>query len=96
TFGYRVAPQEVEAAIAADPAVADVAVTDVRVDDMVRIIAAFVVVHDGAALDEGELEAWCAERLAAYKRPRRFVRVKVLPRTQSGKVMRRSLSDGIA
>ena len=96
TFGYRVAPQEVEAAIATHPAVADVAVTDVRVDDMVRIIAAFVVVHDGAALDEGELEAWCAERLAAYKRPRRFVRVKVLPRTQSGKVMRRSLSDGIA
>ncbi|MEZ5840396.1 MAG: class I adenylate-forming enzyme family protein [Hyphomicrobiales bacterium] len=96
TFGYRVAPQEVEAAIAAHPAVADVAVTDVRVDDMVRIIAAFVVVHDGMALAEPELDAWCAERLAAYKRPRRFVMMKALPRTQSGKVIRKNLSDTIA
>ncbi|MCC2113948.1 MAG: acyl--CoA ligase [Hyphomicrobiales bacterium] len=93
TFGYRVAPEEVEAALAAHPDVAEVAVIDTRVDDLVRIITAFVVPRTAASLEDAELTAWCATRLAAYKCPRRFVHVTTLPRTPSGKVRRKDLRE---
>ncbi len=93
TFGYRVAPEEVEAALAAHPDIAEAAVTDTRVDDLVRIITAFVVPRTASSLEDAELAAWCAARLAAYKCPRRFVHVTALPRTASGKVKRRELRE---
>ena len=93
TFGYRVAPEEVEATLAAHPDIAEVAVTDSRVDDLIRVITAFVVPREGASLEDGDLAAWCGRRLAAYKCPRRFVHVAALPRTASGKVRRKALGE---
>ncbi|MCC2113783.1 MAG: AMP-dependent synthetase, partial [Hyphomicrobiales bacterium] len=60
---------------------------------MVRIIAAFVVAKAGASLTDEALDRWCAGRLADYKRPRRFIHMSALPRTASGKVLRRDLRD---
>lgn len=89
-FGYRVAPEEVERAIAEHPAVAEAAVRETRTGD-VSLITAFVVLHEGAQVDEAALDRHVAERLADYKRPRAWVFLKDLPHTGSGKVMRRAL-----
>jgi acyl-coenzyme A synthetase/AMP-(fatty) acid ligase len=61
----------------------------VRAD--VSVIAAFVVLHPSASADSAEIEAFAAERLAAYKRPRAIVFVDALPRTANGKIMRSAL-----
>jgi acyl-coenzyme A synthetase/AMP-(fatty) acid ligase len=90
-LGYRVSPLEVEAALAEHPAVAEAACAEVRVRADVTVIAAFVVLHPGAQADSTEIEAFAAERLAAYKRPRAIAFVDALPRTANGKIMRSAL-----
>ncbi|MFG1480415.1 AMP-binding protein [Xanthobacter sp. V4C-4] len=89
-FGYRVAPEEVERAIAEHPAVAEAAVKETAAGD-VSVITAFVVRREGAVVDAAELDRHVAGRLADYKRPRAWVFVSDLPHTASGKVMRRAL-----
>jgi acetyl-CoA synthetase len=89
--GYRVAPQEVEAVIAAHDSVAEVACAEVRVRADVSIIAAFVVAKPGAGRDAAALKAFAAARLAAYKQPREVIFVEQLPRTPNGKLKRTAL-----
>ena len=90
-FGYRVSPQEVEAAIAPYPGVAEVACTELRVRDDLSIIAAFIVPVAGANVDPAAVKIFAAERLAAYKCPRDVFIVDHLPRTANGKVKRSAL-----
>ncbi|MGY2050370.1 class I adenylate-forming enzyme family protein [Methylobacterium sp. JK268] len=92
-FGYRVSPNEVEAALVLHPDVQEVAVAERAVRDDVRVIAAYVVPKAGAAPDPDALIAWCGERLAAYKCPRAVVFVEALPRTPNGKVQRKRLAE---
>jgi acyl-coenzyme A synthetase/AMP-(fatty) acid ligase len=87
--GYRVSPQEVEEALLAHPAVADAAAVELPVAEGVSIVAAFVV---APATTAEALDAWCADRLAAYKRPRRIEFRESLPRTPTGKLLRRALA----
>ncbi|MBA5778945.1 acyl-CoA synthetase [Stappia sp. F7233] len=90
-FGYRVAPQEVEQALGSHPSVAEVAVTDVETAPGIALVTAFVVLREGAQADETALAAHAAARLAEYKRPKVYRFVEALPRTPSGKVLRREL-----
>lgn len=91
-MGYRVSPQEVEAALATHPDVQEVAVTELKVRDDLSVIAAFVVPKEASEPDAASILAWADARLAAYKRPREVVFVSGLPRTANGKVMRRALA----
>ena len=54
-------------------------------------MVATVVVRDGEAVDADQLRAFCAERLAPFKVPKAIVFADALPRTQSGKLLRREL-----
>lgn len=90
-FGYRVAPEEVERAIAAHPDVGEVAVTAVPVRESVSLITAFVVPRQTGWHDETALATWAQERLAEYKRPKAYRFVSELPRTPSGKIRRKAL-----
>lgn len=90
-MGYRVSPQEVEAALAQHPAVAEVAVTELRMREDVSVIAAFIVLKEGAHGDVPSLQNFAEKNLAAYKAPREYVFVEMLPRTANGKVKRRAL-----
>lgn len=90
-LGYRVSPLEVESVLATHPAIAEVACTEVRVRADVSVIGAFVVAREGAGADPGEIKAFAAERLAAYKCPREVRLVPSLPRTANGKVQRSAL-----
>ena len=90
-MGYRVSPQEVEAALAGHPDIAEVAVTELSVREDVKVIAAYIVPREGSAPDRDAIAAYAKENLAAYKCPREIVFVDRLPRTANGKVMRRAL-----
>ncbi|WP_106754500.1 class I adenylate-forming enzyme family protein [Pannonibacter carbonis] len=90
-FGYRVAPEEVERVLATHPDVAEVAVTTVAAGNGVDLIAAFIVLRQGSAADEADIAAMAAAGLAEYKRPKLYRFVDELPRTPSGKLLRRSL-----
>lgn len=98
-LGYRVAPQEVEAALLEHPEVAEVACTEIKVREDVSVIAAFIVpAHLDAPPEASEILAFAEAKLAAYKRPREVRFVKSLPRTPNGKVVRNALSkaQGVA
>src|SRR5205085_7383840 len=92
--GFPVAPAEVEAVLLEHPAVRDCGVV-ARPDAAAgEIPCAFVVLRDGnppsTALDEA-LRAFVADRLPHYKQPREIRFVDAVPRTASGKVLRREL-----
>jgi 2-aminobenzoate-CoA ligase len=89
--GYRIGPEEIEVTLAAHPAVLDVGV--IGVPDQVRgqIAKAFVVVKPGEKLTSDELIDYCRDKIATYKLPREVVVVNELPRTPTGKLLRRVL-----
>jgi o-succinylbenzoate---CoA ligase len=89
TGGENVAPAEVEAVLEAHPEVAEAAV-HARVDAEWGEAVVATVVADGDVGDE-ELRAWCAARLAAFKVPKAIAFATALPRTPSGKLVRREL-----
>ena len=91
--GYRVSPAEVEAVLSHAPGVADVAVAERKVRADVSVICAFIVAAPGGKPEEALLAAHCAEHLAGYKTPKKYVFVKTLPRTRNGKIARRLLPE---
>jgi long-chain acyl-CoA synthetase len=91
TAGFKVFPAEVERVVAEHPSVAMVAVGS-QPDEMKGETAkAYVVLMPGAEADSDGIIALCREQLAAYKVPRSVQFVADLPRTSTGKVMRREL-----
>jgi long-chain acyl-CoA synthetase len=89
--GENVYPLEVESVLSEHPAVREVAV--IGVTDSVRgeLPAAFVILKDDATADETELREFCRTRLAGYKVPRWIRIVTDLPRSPTGKILKRGL-----
>ena len=90
--GENVAPAEVEAVLLEHPAVADAGVFARADPEWGEAVVARVVVCDGAEVSPEELRAWCAGRLARFKVPKDVVFARELPRTPSGKLVRRELA----
>ncbi len=95
TGGFNVHPSEVENVIRELPEVDDVAVVGVRGPDGAEQVVAAVVPAAGAQVDVESLRSHARERLAGYKVPRRVVVRDELPRSQVGKVLRRTVRDEI-
>jgi long-chain acyl-CoA synthetase len=91
TGGYNIYPAEIERVLAAHPAVAMVAAGPVPDSVKGELACAYVVLVNGASTSEEELIAFAGEHLAAYKRPRMVRFVDDLPKTSTGKIMRREL-----
>ena len=91
TGGENVAPDEVEAILAEHPAVGEVAVHGREHPEWGEAVVATVVLRPGAHATEQELRSHCAARLAGYKVPKDIAFAVALPRTPSGKVIRRAL-----
>ena len=89
--GENVYPVEVEEALAQHPDVAEAAVIGVPDERWGETVKALVVVRPGSATTADELIAFARERLAGYKLPRSVDFVEELPRTPSGKVLKREL-----
>jgi long-chain acyl-CoA synthetase len=90
--GENIYPREIEEALAQHPKVKEVAVIGVKDDVRGEVPKAYVIPHEGATLDEKELRGFCRENLPNYKVPKYFDIVADLPRTPTGKVLKRMLS----
>jgi o-succinylbenzoate---CoA ligase len=92
TGGENVAPEEVEAALEAHPDVLEAAVFGSPDPHWGEAVTASVVARPGRDPDPAGLVAFCRERLASFKVPKRVTVVATLPRTRSGKLRRDALS----
>ncbi|HRE02612.1 MAG TPA: hypothetical protein PLV68_15025, partial [Ilumatobacteraceae bacterium] len=93
TGGENVWPDPVQAAIAAHPAVADVAVAGVPDPEWGQAVAAWIVVRDGHTLPTvAELRALVTQTLPAFAVPKVVRRAATLPRTALGKLRRHELT----
>jgi o-succinylbenzoate---CoA ligase len=91
TGGENVIPSEVEEVLLAHPAVEDAAVVGREDPEWQQAVTAVVVLAPGAEVTTDELRHHCAATLAGYKVPKRVELAAALPRTPSGKLMRRAL-----
>ncbi len=91
--GVNIYPAEIEAVIAAHPAVVDSAVFGIPDAEYGERLAAAVQLRPAADADSDELRAFVRERLASYKVPREITLHEALPRDESGKIYKRRLRD---
>lgn len=91
--GFKVWPREVEDVLYTHPAVREAAVVGVPDAYRGESVKAYVSLRPGTSVEPAELAAFCAERIAAYKYPRQVEILPVLPKTTSGKILRRELRD---
>ena len=91
TGGYNIYPAEIEQIIATHPDVVMSAVVGIPDDEKGELACAAVVVKDGARVLPGDIIQHCRQHLATYKAPRQVMLVNDLPRTSTGKIMRRAI-----
>ncbi|HEY8134365.1 MAG TPA: hypothetical protein VII12_20975, partial [Thermoanaerobaculia bacterium] len=89
--GLQIAPAELEAVLLAHPSVADAAVVPLADDEAGQVPKAFVVLKAEATADQ--LMGFVAERVAPYKKLRRLEVTDQIPRSPSGKILRRLLVE---
>jgi long-chain acyl-CoA synthetase len=90
--GENIYPREIEELLCQHSKVKEVAVIGVKDEVRGEVPKAFVIARDGTVLEEKELRAFCRENLANYKVPKYFEIVPDLPRTPTGKILKRMLS----
>jgi long-chain acyl-CoA synthetase len=91
--GFKVWPREVEDTLLRHPAVREAAVIGVPDEYRGETVWAYVSLRAGESATPEELIAFCRQELAAYKYPRRIEIVEDLPKTPTGKLLRRELRD---
>ncbi len=92
--GYNVYPREVEEVIEGHPGVAEVAVVGLPDEEFGERVTA-AVVRDDPELTETEIQDFCRDDLAGYKKPREVVFVDELPRNALGKVLKHEVREGL-
>ena len=94
--GENIYPAEVEAVLARHPAVADVAVLGRQDPTWGEAVHAVIIPAAGQAVPAEEIIAWCRDRLAHFKCPKSVEFTDALPRTTTGKVLKRELRAQLA
>ncbi|WP_341953048.1 AMP-binding protein [Salinibacterium sp. TMP30] len=89
--GYQVAPAELEALLLTHPLIADAAVIGVTDAEGEEVPKAFVVLQATMELSEDEVIAFVAERVAPYKKVRQVEMIETIPKSASGKILRKDL-----
>ena len=89
--GSNVYPREVEEVLLQAPGVSEVAVVGAPDAEWGEIIVAFVVAHPGATVSAQDLDAYCLNEIARFKRPKRYELVDSLPKNNYGKVLKTEL-----
>jgi fatty-acyl-CoA synthase/long-chain acyl-CoA synthetase len=89
--GMNIYPAEIEAALEQHPDVFDVAVFGIPSEEWGELVHAVVVLAPGSTLDDAAVTAFAREHLASYKVPRSVSFIDELPRTGSGKILKREL-----
>jgi len=94
--GFQVAPAELEAVLTSHPQIGDAAVIGAPDDEAGEVPIAFVVLAPDQTLSEDDVKAYVAEQLAHYKHLHRVSFVDSIPKSPSGKILRRLLRDQTA
>jgi acyl-CoA synthetase (AMP-forming)/AMP-acid ligase II len=89
--GFQVPPAELEALLLTHPSVADAAVIGASDDDAGEVPVGFVVLKPDHEVSDIEVMRFVAERVASYKQIRRITFVATIPKSPSGKILRRQL-----
>ncbi len=92
--GFQVPPAELEAILIAHPAVADCAVIGVPDEEAGELPKGFVVIAEGAEASDEELMEHVAADVSPQKKLRMIERIEEIPKSASGKILRRELRDG--
>jgi acyl-CoA synthetase (AMP-forming)/AMP-acid ligase II len=91
--GFQVPPAELEALLLTHPAVADAAVIGVADDEAGEIPVGYVVLKEGQSVTDADIMQFVAGQVATYKQVRRVIFTDVIPKSASGKILRRLLRD---
>jgi acyl-CoA synthetase (AMP-forming)/AMP-acid ligase II len=94
--GSNIYPREVEEVLLQHPAVREVAVVGEPDADWGESVVAVVALKQGAHAAAPDLDAFCLQQIARFKRPKRYVFVAELPKNATGKVLKRDLRDALA
>jgi acyl-CoA synthetase (AMP-forming)/AMP-acid ligase II len=94
--GFQVPPAELEALLLTNPHIADAAVIGLGDDDAGEIPAAYVVLKQGHDITAAEIQRFVAGRVASYKQVRKVSFIDAIPKSPSGKILRRVLRDAAA
>lgn len=91
--GFKVWPSEIEAMMYAHPGIREVCVIATADAHRGETVKAVIIPKEGAALTAEDIQAWCRERMAAYKVPRVIAFADSLPKSATGKILWRVLQD---
>ena len=91
--GFQVPPAELEALLLTHPAIADAAVIGRRDEESGEIPVAFVVLRPGSEATAAQIQEFVAGKVATYKQVREVIFTDAIPKSASGKILRRMLRD---
>ena len=94
--GSNIYPREVEEVLLSHPEVQEVAVVGQADAEWGEIVVAFVVMRPQRSVDDAALDALCLDRIARFKRPKRYIRTEALPKNNYGKVVKTALRELLA
>ena len=94
--GTNIYPREVEEALLTHPAIREVSVIGVPDPEWGENVIAYVVVENGATFDEAAFDAHCLANIARFKRPKRYIQLAELPKSNYGKILKTALREMFA
>ena len=89
--GVNIYPVEIEEVLNTMPVIMDAAVVGKQDRELGETVAAFIVLEKGAQVSENEINNYCEEKMAKYKIPATIIFVDEIPRTPTGKILKREL-----
>jgi long-chain acyl-CoA synthetase len=89
--GVNIYPVEIEEVLTTMPAIADAAVVGKSDEELGETVAAFIVRNAGVQVSEEEIQAYCEDKMANYKIPTSMIFIDEIPRTPTGKILKREL-----
>ena len=94
--GEKIGPREIDEVLLTHPGVAEAIAFGVPHAGWGEEVAAAVVAKEGVTLTEADLQSFCKERLADFKRPKKFYIITTIPRTATGKIQRGAVAKALA
>jgi long-chain acyl-CoA synthetase len=91
--GYNIYPREIDEVLHEHPKIREAVAVGIPSETRGEAVKVFVVLEDGEEMDKAEIVAFCREKLASYKVPRKVEFRDELPKTMVGKVLRRALRE---